>query len=94
MAPHFFSPSACTTASCENIKLIADSHGDFAHPFQSLGSNCGSVSAPIPSTLSNRAAGGHCVLLPPEMLYAREEGSLSEPGGGCVAIGGLSEWIQ
>lgn len=30
----------------DNIKLIADCHGDFAHPSQSLDNNNGSVSAP------------------------------------------------
>ena len=53
---------ACVTAPgstslrCENIKLIADSHGDFAHPFQSLGNNCGSVCA----ALCNRGAEAAC----------------------------------
>lgn len=59
----------------QNIKLIADSHGDFAHPFLSLGNNCSSVSVLLLSDLFQW--GGDCTLLLPEMLYPWEEGSLS-----------------
>lgn len=67
--------SSLCSSSFEDIKLIADCHGEFAHPFLLLGCNCCRVSAPLP-LISDRDWWGWAALLP-EMLYTREEGSLT-----------------
>lgn len=55
--------SLCFT-SFENIKLIADCHGEFAHPFLLLGCNCCRVSALLPLVSdSGEAACQRCSIL-------------------------------
>lgn len=79
VASHFSSLHQCDVASspllrCRNIKLIADSHGDFPHPFPSLGNNCSSVSAPLLLISYSGVETARCL---PEMLYAWEDCSHS-----------------
>lgn len=75
----------------EKIKLIADSHGDFAHPFQSPGNNCGSVSAPVfpaPRLPALRPRGGDCAPPHRDALCLRRR--LTHSRDGAAVQGGVN----
>lgn len=99
VASHFSSLHQCDVAGlpllrCRNIKLIADSHGDFPHPFLSLGNNCSSVSAPLLLISYSGVETAHCRL--PEMLYAWEDCSHSLRAVKCSSalLLDLTKWGQ